>query len=145
MKKSSGKFELAAGVITIICGIAALVFFLASYRTGYYTFGQMNSLVILPFFLAGIAAEIFTLIALKKWGNQFWTQLLTFAVTALFCAGAILLIGDRVEGIGNCIVTDYDSGHGGEESIYRSLAASGILMAGALANIIGSFARKKEA
>ena len=66
---------------------------------------------------------------------------LTFAITALLVAGAILLIGDRVEGIGNCIVTDYDSGHGGEEAIYYSLAASGAMLLGMIFNVVGSFCR----
>ena len=69
-----------------------------------------------------------------------WTRFLTFAITALLVAGAILLIGDRVEGIGNCIVTDYDSGHGGEEAIYYSLAASGAMLLGMIFNVVGAFA-----
>ena len=44
-------------------------------------------------------------------------------------------------GIGNCIVTDYDSGHGGEEAIYYSLAASGAMLLGMIFNVVGSFCR----
>ena len=73
-----------------------------------------------------------------------WTRFLTFAITALLVAGAILLIGDRVEGIGNCIVTDYDSGHGGEEAIYYSLAASGAMLLGMIFNVVGAFAEFPE-
>lgn len=139
-RKRYSKREFVTGVLTVLCGTAGLVLFLLSYRTGYYSFGEMNSLMILMFFLVGIAMEIFTLIALKKWGGAFWVSFLTFAVTALFCAGAILLVGDRVEGIGNCIVTDYDAGHGGEEAIYRSLAGAAVTIIGVFVNVAGSFA-----
>ena len=81
------------------------------------------------------------MIAMEKCGGKMWTRFLTFAVTALLVAGAMLLIGDRVEGIGNCIVTDYDSGHGGEEAIYYSLAASGAMLLGMIFNVVGSFCR----
>ena len=54
------------------------------------------------------------------------------------------MIGDRVEGIGNCVITDYDSGHGGEEAIYYSLAASGTMLLGMIFNIVGSFSKLPE-
>ena len=45
-------------------------------------------------------------------------------------------------------VTDYDSGHGGEEAIYYSLAASGAMLLGMIFNVVGSFCKvpqvKKE-
>lgn len=118
--------------------------FLSSFTTGYYVFGEMYSGMTLMFILVGIALQAFALIAQKKWGGSFWVSFLTFAIIAILTAGALLLVGDRVEGIGNCIVTDYDSGHGGEEAIYRSLAAAGFLLAGAVCNIIGSFAKAPE-
>ncbi|MBR2843177.1 MAG: hypothetical protein IKF06_07870, partial [Lachnospiraceae bacterium] len=51
------------------------------------------------------------------------------------------LIGDRVEGIGNCILTDYDSGHGGEEAIYMSLGGAIAWLAAMVFNIIGAFGK----
>ena len=51
------------------------------------------------------------------------------------------LLGDRVEGIGNCILTDYDSGHGGEEAIYYSLGGVLAALAAMVFNIIGAFSR----
>ena len=104
----------------------------------------MNSLMILSFFLVGMGVEIFTLIAMVKWGDKLWVRFLTYAITALMIAGAMLLIGDRVEGIGNCVITDYDSGHGGEEAIYYSLAASGVMVVGAIFNIMGSFCKAPQ-
>ena len=100
--------------------------------------------MILSFFLVGMGMELFSLVAMAKWGDKMWTRFLTFAVTALLAAGAILLIGDRVEGIGNCVITDYDSGHGGEEAIYYSLAASGTMLLGMIFNIVGSFSKLPE-
>lgn len=142
--KAFSKKETVMGIITILCAAAGLALFFFSYTTGYYVFGQMNSIMILMLAAAGILVEIFALLAGRKWGRRFWVLFLTFAVTALLTAGAIMLLGDRVEGIGNCIITDYDAGHGGEEAIYRSLAASVAFMVGVIVNIIGSFSGKPE-
>ena len=111
-QRKFSRLEFVMGVLSLLLNIAGTVLFFVSYTTGYYKFGEMNS-----------------------------PMILTFAITALLVAGAILLIGDRVEGIGNCIVTDYDSGHGGEEAIYYSLAASGAMLLGMLLNVAGSFCR----
>lgn len=133
--------EVYTGILTLILATAGLVCFLLSYTTNYYTFGQMNSLLILPMILVGIGVEVFALYGAKKWEGKLWTELLTYVVTALLAAAAILLIGDRVEGIGNCIVTHYDSGHGGEEAIYYSLAGSALMLVGMMVNIAGSFSK----
>ena len=140
-QRKFSRLEFVMGVLSLLLNIVGLVLFFVSYTTGYYKFGEMNSPMILSFFLVGIGMEIFSLLAMVKWGDKMWTRFLTFAITALLVAGAILLIGDRVEGIGNCIVTDYDSGHGGEEAIYYSLAASGAMLLGMLLNVAGSFCR----
>lgn len=108
-QRKFSRLEFVMGVLSLLLNIVGLVLFFVSYTTGYYKFGEMNSPMILSFFLVGIGMEIFSLLAMVKWGDKMWTRFLTFAITALLVAGAILLIGDRVEGIGNCIVTDYDS------------------------------------
>lgn len=144
-QRKFSRLEFVMGVLSLLLNIVGTVLFFVSYTTGYYKFGEMNSPMILSFFLVGIGMEIgmeiFSLLAMVKWGDKMWTRFLTFAITALLVAGAILLIGDRVEGIGNCIVTDYDSGHGGEEAIYYSLAASGAMLLGMIFNVVGSFCR----
>ena len=140
-QRKFSRLECVMGVLSLLLNIVGTVLFFVSYTTGYYKFGEMNSPMILSFFLVGIGMEIFSLLAMVKWGDKMWTRFLTFAITALLVAGAILLIGDRVEGIGNCIVTDYDSGHGGEEAIYYSLAASGAMLLGMIFNVVGSFCR----
>ena len=143
-QRKFSKLEFAMEVLVLLLNVVGLVLFGVSYTTGYYTFGEMNSPMILSFFLVGIGMEIFSMIAMTKWGDKMWTRFLTFAVTALLVAGAMLLIGDRVEGIGNCIVTDYDSGHGGEEAIYYSLAASGAMLLGTIFNVVGSFCKAPQ-
>ena len=143
-QRKFSKLEFAMGVLALLLNVVGTVLFAVSYTTGYYTFGEMNSLMVLSFFLVGIGMEIFALIAMVKWGDKLWVRFLTYAITALMVAGAMMLIGDRVEGIGNCIVTDYDSGHGGEEAIYYSLAASGVMLVGAIFNIVGSFAKAPQ-
>ena len=52
---------------------------------------------------------------------------------------AVFHIGDRFEGIGVCIVTDYDAGHGGEEAIYLSIAATVLWLVAAVLVLIGNF------
>lgn len=143
-QRKFSKLEFAMEVLVLLLNVVGTVLFAVSYTTGYYTFGEMNSLMILSFFLVGMGVEIFALIAMVKWGDKLWVRFLTYAITALMIAGAMLLIGDRVEGIGNCVITDYDSGHGGEEAIYYSLAASGVMMVGAIFNIMGSFCKAPQ-
>lgn len=143
-QRKFSKLEFAMEALALLLNVVGTVLFAVSYTTGYYTFGEMNSLMILSFFLVGMGVEIFTLIAMVKWGDKLWVRFLTYAITALMIAGAMLLIGDRVEGIGNCVITDYDSGHGGEEAIYYSLAASGVMVVGAIFNIMGSFCKAPQ-
>ena len=143
-QRKFSKLEFAMEALALLLNVVGTVLFAVSYTTGYYTFGEMNSLMILSFFLVGMGVEIFALIAMVEWGDKFWVRFLTYAITALMIAGAMLLIGDRVEGIGNCVITDYGSGHGGEEAIYYSLAASGVMMVGAIFNIMGSFCKAPQ-
>ena len=143
-QRKFSKLEFAMEALALLLNVVGTVLFAVSYTTGYYTFGEMNSLMILSFFLVGMGVEILALIAMVKWGDKLWVRFLTYAITALMIAGAMLLIGDRVEGIGNCVITDYDSGHGGEEAIYYSLAASGVMMVGAIFNIMGSFCKAPQ-
>lgn len=130
-------------IIAAACGAAGLALFLLSFSTGYYLFGQLNSNMVLLLLAAGIFIEVFSVFAISRWKDMFWTKLLGFAGIALLTAAAILLLGDRVEGIGNCIVTDYDAGHGGEEAIYYSIAGTVVMLLGVVSNIIGSFTKEK--
>ena len=142
MTKRNG-VELTSGIVTLILAVAGTVLFFLSYSTGYYMYGPMNSGIITSLALVGIALEVVALIVRGKAPEALWPKLLTFCVTALLTGAAMLLIGDRIEGIGNCIITDYDSGHGGEEAIYMSLAGAALFLIAVIYNIIGSFAKDR--
>ncbi len=136
--------EKITGIMAAVLGIGGLVMFFMSFTTGYYIFGEMNSRKIMILLIAAIAVEIITVITQSVFKRSFWTLLLPYVAIGLFAAAAFLLIGDRVEGIGNCIVTDYDAGHGGEEAIYYSLIGSGLMVIGIISNIIGCFTKAKK-
>ena len=144
MTKRNG-LELTTGIVVLILAVVGTVLFGMSYTTGYYIFGQMQSVTIATCVGIAIAAEVIALILRAKLPNAFWPKLCTFVVTAFLAAAAALILGDRVEGIGNCIVTDYDSGHGGEEAIYLSLGGAILMLIAVVYNIIGSFASDKPA
>ena len=117
MAKAKNTLEFRSGIVTAVLAAAALVLFFLSYSTGYYTFGQMQSSIIASLLGVGLAIAAAAPFLRARFPKALWAKILTFCVTALLAAAAILLLGDRVEGIGNCILTDYDSGHGGEEAI----------------------------
>ena len=104
MNKRSG-LELTAGVVSLVLSAAALVLFCMSYTTGYYIFGQMESSIIAVLLAGALVAEVVALIVRQKFSTALWPKFFTFAVTALLAGAATLLVGDRVEGIGNCIIT----------------------------------------
>lgn len=135
--------EKVTYVVAAVFSVIGLLQFFCSFSTGYYIFGEMNSYMVLLLLVVGITVEVLSFFALTRWKGSFWTKLLSFAAIALLTAAAILLLGDRVEGIGNCIVTDYDAGHGGEEAIYYSLAGSAAMLLGVISNIIGCFFKEK--
>ena len=132
------------GIITIVFAILGLVFFRLSYTTGYYTFGQMNSKLVMILAAAAIVVELVYIILQKKVRETVFAPFFNWAVIAMLMAAALLLIGDRVEGIGNCIVTDYDSGHGGEEAIYMSIAGALLFIIGAIFAIAATFKKLTE-
>ena len=137
--------HLTIGVITLVLTVLALCLFLGSFTTNYYTFGGMNSGLILTLILGAIAFTALSWWLNRKFPENVWVRFAPFAVIACLAAAAMLLVGDRVEGIGNCIVTDYDSGHGGEEAIYMSLASSVLMLIAMVYNIIGSFHKDPNA
>ena len=140
MKKQMTR-ETAAGFAVIALTVLALVLFGLGFSTGYYTYGQMNSVLVTVCYGAALLIECVSLVCLKKFPKAVWPRLLTFLVTAALAFGALTLLGDRVEGIGICILTDYDSGHGGEEAIYFSLGSMLAALAAMVFNIIGAFGK----
>ncbi len=131
--------QTVTGIISIVLTVIGTALFCMSFTTGYYTFGQLNSGVVAVLLAGALVVEIADLYLQKKLPGALWARFLTYGVTAMLAAAAVLLIGDRVEGIGTCIITDYDSGHGGEQAIYYSLAGSVAMLAAMVYNIIGSF------
>ena len=136
--------EITTGYAVILLTVLAIALFGLGFSTGYYIYGQMNSVLITVCFGAALLLECSAVICLKKYPKALWPRLFTFCVTALLALGALNLLGDRVEGIGNCILTDYDSGHGGEEAIYYSLGGMLAALAAMVFNIIGAFGRDEE-
>ena len=137
--KKKGGLHLPIGAITLVLGVLALVLFLLSFTTNYYTFGQMKSPLILTLILGALVLTALSIWLHHKFPRNILVRFVPFAVIACFAAAAMLLVGDRVEGIGTCIMTDYDSGHGGEEAIYMSLASSVLMLIAVVYNIIGCF------
>lgn len=136
-----GNFEFYTSIITLLCTAAGMLLSLLSYSTGYYVFGEMNSILVCVFIMLAFLMELANLMLERRYPHAAWPQCITFFVTSFLILALVFHIGDRFEGIGNCIVTDYDSGHGGEQAIYFSIAACVLLLVGSLANIIGSFRR----
>ena len=143
-KKGAG-MHLTTGLISAALTLLGGVLYFLSHRTNYYILGQMNSGLILALIGLALVVELAALALVKKYPKALWAQFLTFAVTALLAASAMLIVGDRVEGIGNCILTDYDAGHGGEEAIYLSLIGAASLLSAMVYNIIGSFSKDGNA
>ena len=144
-ERNKSGIHLTTGIITLLFTLLGGVLYYFSHSTNYYTFGQMNSKLIVGLIGGAFLVELAFLIFVKLSRRALWVQLLPFAVTALLAASAMFIVGDRVEGIGNCIITDYDSGHGGEEAIYISLIAAACLIVAMIYNIIGSFHREGSA
>ena len=144
MKNKQTSREITCGFAVIALTVLALVLFGLGFSTGYYTYGQMNSVIVTICLGGALLIECCAIVCLKKFPKAFWPRLLTFLVTASLAFGAVNLLGDRVEGIGNCILTDYDSGHGGEEAIYFSLGSILAALAAMVFNIIGAFGKDPE-
>ena len=115
-----------------------------SFSTGYYTYGQMNATLITLCIGAVMALELLTLVVRRKFPDALVPKLLTYGITALLAYCAMTLLGDRVEAIGTTILTDYDSGHGGEEAIYFSIGALTLWLIAVIFNIMGSFEKPEE-
>ena len=100
MKNKQTTREITAGFAVIALTVLALVLFGLGFSTGYYTYGQMNSVIVTICFGGALLIECCALIMLKKFPKAFWPKLLTFLVTAGLAFGALPLLGGRVEGIG---------------------------------------------
>lgn len=143
MKNKSEKIKINAAAIrrcvVLITCLIGLVFFLLSYTTGYYVLGEMNSMRILAAIIIAIILELAELILNRKMNSQVTENIFSLLVTVLSMFALVTLMGDRVEGIGFTIVTQFDAGHGGAEACYLSFVACGSFLVGCLMSIIHSF------
>ena len=137
-KKGFG-LHLTVGVIAGAFAFLGLILFLLGFTTNYYTFGGMNSILITVLIVLAIAAIAASAALINKYPDKIWAKLMPLATIGLLAAASMLIVGDRVEGIGNCILTDYDSGHGGEQAIYMSLVGAVSLLVSMIYVIIALF------
>ncbi len=135
-----GNVQILAESIVLLFVVLSAVLHLMSHGTGYYTFGEMNSVTI-TILIGSCIVLALVLLCLKcgKKNGRVLHTVLAVLLCGLLSLTAILMVGDRVEGIGYCILTDYDSGHGGEEAIYRSLIGAACLILAAVYQIIELF------
>ena len=147
-QRKFSKLEFAMEVLVLLLNVVGLVLFGVSYTTGYYTFGEMNSPMILSFFLVGIGIGDFLHDCYGKMGRQ---NVDTFSHLRSDCiAGSWSNVADRRQSRGNrklhCYRLRFRSRR--EEAIYYSLAASGAMLLGMIFNVVGSFCKvpqvKKE-
>ena len=127
--------DIAMTILTVI----GLVLFCISYMTGYYIFGQTHSIAVLLCIFAAVVTEVFGTYAREKYRDKEWPHILVTVMIVLICWGIGMLLMDRVEAVGNCVVTDFDSGHGGEEAVYISFASISVLLIVVVLGIIKSF------
>jgi predicted ferric reductase len=136
--KENKAFSIRNSVIFLL-SIIGLIFFLLSYTTGYYSFGQMNSIIILTLIVFSLISVGSSIILNIKHQNEPIISILTITITLLLIASAILLLGDRIQGIGFTVLTKFDAGRGGEEASYLSFVAMGSFLIACIINIVGGF------
>lgn len=125
--------------ITAICSIVGLILSILSYFTGYYVLGEMNSIWMFIAIGTAILVQIVNFILNIKIKNEWIFTILNAFISILMIISFALLIGDRVEGIGFTIVTQFDAGHGGAETCYLSFGACGAWLLGSILKIVESF------
>ena len=135
-------------LLTLLLGLVGTVFFALSYMTGYVSivYGMNNSITI-TVMLAAIIVLSALIIAFQIMGKVHVKEVYHVAMyilVILLTLSAGLLLADRVEAIGNCIIAPWDAGHGGEESCYLAFVSMGCWLVAVTANIVGSFIGYKE-
>ena len=135
--------EWPLSLASLALSAIGVVMFALSFSTGYYVFGEKNSVIVASALTAAIVAGAAGLAARLRWPESFWPQLLAMPAIMLLVFGAVRQMGDRVEGIGNCIVTDYDAGHGGELACWLSIVSFVLLLSAAVCMVVGCFGDMK--
>ena len=129
------------GLGELILSIAGFILFIASYTTSYYIFGDANSVMIIVLFIIGIATEVALVVCSGLLGPKEWMKAILIVTIISLAVGAIYLLGDRFEGIGYTIITNYDAGHGGEEACWYSIICSVLMLLSIIATVVLGFFR----
>lgn len=141
LKSKSTLFWIEAA--SVLLAVVGAVFFGLSYTTGYnqIVYGENNSVTItvLLVFAVLIPCAAAVVQCLHIPGTEEICDLAAVAASILFLLCLVLLLADRVDAIGNCIVAPWDAGHGGEDSCYLAFVSMGCWLAAAVASIVGSF------
>lgn len=131
-------------MLTILLAVSGLVFFFMSYTTGYYIYGEADSILCTAVLSLAVLLETAAVVLNFLERQGFLTSIFSLAVSAALAAGMTVFIGNRVEGIGYTIITSFDAGHGGEEACMLSFLASGFFMAALLCNVTANFLPQKK-
>lgn len=132
-------FQFYALVAALCMTVLGLVLSFLSYTTGYYALGDKNSILVVIFAAMALLMGLASLWLGLRYADNNWPGVIPILFAVFLILAAVFHIGDRFEGIGVCIVTDYDAGHGGEEAIYLSIAATVLWLAAAVLVLIGNF------
>ena len=135
------KRKIKSDIVMSIMIVIGLILYLLSYTTGYYVFGQMHSILILVCLFVSVIAVMAGAFLRESNPGKEWPRIFMTAVIILICWSIGLILMDRVEAVGNCVVTDFDSGHGGEEAVYISFASIAVLLITTIIGIVKSFGR----
>lgn len=135
------KRKIKSDIVMSIMIVIGLILYLLSYTTGYYVFGQMHSILILSCLFVSVIAVMMGAFLRDSNPGKEWPRLLMTVVIILICWSIGMILMDRVEAVGNCVVTDFDSGHGGEEAVYISFASIAVLLITTIIGIVKSFGR----
>lgn len=146
MSKSGKKLTLSLmfSILTLLLAVGGFAVFFMTYGTGYYNYGEANSILITVFLSFALILELLVIILSFQGKQGVLTNFFSLIVSVALIAGMAILIGDRVEGIGYTIITAYDVGHGGEEACWLSFLASGLFIAGMVTNVIANFLPQKD-
>ena len=132
-------FQFYALVVALGMTVLGLVLSFLSYSTGYYALGDKNSILVVILCAMALFMGLAALFLGLRYANANWTGMIPMLFAMFLILAAVFHIGDRFEGIGVCIVTDYDAGHGGEEAIHLSIAATALWLVAAVLVLVGNF------
>lgn len=144
MESTSRKMSVLGIIhlVTLVMAVGGGVMLTLSYMTGYVSivYGEDNSMLLTVLAIALVAcAAYLVVVEFSGKAKPAVVHILTYAMVAVITLLIMLLLVDRVEAIGNCIVAPWDAGHGGEDSCYLAFGAMGAWGVGLLGNLVGGF------